>query len=235
MRLLIILVLTLTISYQGFSCECKFRDVKTELNLSKEVLVGQLTHVTNNSITVKVLKTWKGLIKEDSLTIKLGMNGDGCYRRTLYPTNEYFLIYWENGGIHYCSRTIEYVKSKDIKTLDSIFSKTLWTNDKYNSTLSRLEYSREFIIQTDKGEIDIKGKKIVYNFEGNVKTKENLPQDLNDFYPVRYFLVATKDTIFDNPCGIDYIFYVNMVHQDMTMTDKFRQKIQKKSMRVACR
>lgn len=235
MRLIIIIALTLTIGHKGLGCDCKFRDVKTELKLSKEVLVGQLADITDDSLTVKVLKTWKGSIKSDLLTIKVGVNGDGCYRRTLYPIDEYFLIYWETGGIHNCSRTIEYTKSNDIKILDSIFSKTLWTNDKYSSTLSRLEYSREFIIQTDKGEIDIKDKKIVYNFEGKVKTRENLPADLNDFYPVRYFLVATKDTISDNPCGIDYIFYVNQMHQYMIMTDKFRQKIQNKTVRAACR
>jgi hypothetical protein len=231
MRFALILVLTLTIGQKGISCECKFRDIKAELNLSKEILIGQLVKITKDSLQVKVLKTWKGQIKTDSLTI---INGDGCYRKFLFPAGEHFLIYLEPSGIHICSRTIQYTKSQDIELLDSIFNHSLWINENERMTIEKLEYKRNYIIQTDKGEIDIKDKKVIYNFEGKVKSREDLPADLNDFYPLRYFLVAPKDTIFTNPCGIDYIFYVNQVHQDMIMTGKFRQKIQNKSLRAAC-
>lgn len=102
-------------------------------------------------------------------------------------------------------------------------------------TLAKLEYKRKYVIHTDKGEINIKDKNVIYNFEGKITSRANLPADLNDFYPIRYFLVATKESISDNPCDIDYILYINQVHQDMILLEARRKKIEKKSMRRACR
>jgi hypothetical protein len=231
MKLLVTIVLTLALGTKVLSCECNFRDIKTELLLSKEIVVGKLIEVNKNALKIKVLKTWKGQIKKDSLIIMT--SGGGCYRRTTFPTNVYFLIYFEDSGIHNCSRTTEYIKSRDVKLLDSLFSRTLWVNEKEKTTLSRLEYSRQFIVHTDKGEVDIKDKKVVYNFEGKLKSKESLPADLNNFYPVRYFLVGRRDSI-DSPCEIDYIFYVNQVHKDMLLPENKRKEIERESLKLAC-
>jgi hypothetical protein len=94
MKLLATIVLTLAFGTKGLSCECnKIRDIKTELLFSKEIVVGQLIEVNKNALKIKVLKTWKGHVKEDSLIIMT--NGGGCYRRTIFPAKEYFLIYFE--------------------------------------------------------------------------------------------------------------------------------------------
>jgi len=213
---------------------CTVRDLKTELQLSEKIFVGQLIDLNRSRQEIKILKVWKGEIKTQTLAIATKPK-DGCHRRILYPTNEYFVVFLEGDGIHNCSRTMLYLESTDIKFLDSVFSKTLWVQETEKETLARLEYTRQYIIHTDKGEVDIKGKKVIFNFEGSVKPRENLPLNGNDFYPVRYFLVATKESMKNNPCGIDYIFYVNQVHQDMILGEKRRQKVERKSLRSACR
>jgi hypothetical protein len=234
MRLLLTISIIIAFVQEGYSCKCTYRDLKTDLQLSEKILVGELIDINESRQEIKILKVWKGEIKTETLTIPTEGN-DGCHRRILFPTNEYFIIFLEADGIHNCSRTTEYLKSTDVKVLDSIFSKTLWVKETERATLERLEYSRQFIIHTDKWKVDIKDKKVVFNFEGKVKSRENLPPNLNDFYPVRCFLVATKDSIKNNPCGIDYIFYVNQVHQDMILLETRRQQIEKKSLRSACR
>lgn len=102
-------------------------------------------------------------------------------------------------------------------------------------TLAKLEYTRKYVIVTNKGEIDIKGKNVLFNFEGKVIDREQLPADLNDFYPIRYYLVATGDSISNNPCGIDYVIYVNQVHQDYVLWARKSKRIERKSVRVGCR
>lgn len=232
MKLTLIVLFAVLTTSRSLSCDCKYRDLKTELEISKEIIAGQLLGVNKDFFTIKVLKTWKGTFNEDILLIPVSRD---CYGKFLYPDGQYFLIYLQDEGIHLCSRTIEYTKSQDIKHLDSLYSQTLWINKRTILTLAKLEYARKYILTTDKGEIDIKGKRVVYNFEGRMKQREDLPADLNDFYPVRYYLVATKESISDNPCGIDYIIYVNQVHQHYVLWARKSKRIERKSVRVGCR
>jgi len=234
MRLILTMAIIVALSDKAICCKCIFRDLKTDLRLSEKIFVGQLIGINNNVEVIKVLKVWKGEVPTGNLIIMPGRES-GCHRRILFPINEYFIIFLEADGIHNCSRTIEYEKSTDIKVLDSIFSKTLWVNETEKTTLATLDYTRQYIVQTDKGRIDIKGKKVVFNFEGRLMYREELPLGLNEFYQVRYFLVAAKDSIQNNPCGVDFIFYVNQVHESMILLEERRKKIEKKSIRLACR
>jgi hypothetical protein len=210
-----------------------FRDLQTELKLTKEVLIGRSIGSDEYRQKILVLKTWKGVVKSDTITIRQG--NDSCHKRLLFPANEFFLIYLDQEGIHNCSRTTGYNNAVDIKALDSIYKQSLWMNKNELTTLSEIEYARKYIIQTDKGAIDVNDKKVVYNVEGKIRSKENLPANPNDFYAVKFFLIATKDSIENNPCEIDYIVYVNQVHQDMTLLETKREKIERKSLRLACR
>lgn len=233
-KLILSVLFVLIYTIKSFGCDCKYRSLKNELETSNEVIAGQLLGVNKDFFTIKVLKTWKGNFKDDILLIPF-RNG-GCYGKFLYPEDQYFLIYLEDSGIHLCSRTITYTKSQDIQLLDSVYSQTLWINKRTMLTLAKLEYARKYVIVTNKGEIDIKGKNVVFNFEGKVIDRAQLPADLNDFYPVRYYLVATGDSISNNPCGIDYIIYVNQVHQDIIELGRKRNKhIERKSVRLSCR
>lgn len=234
MRQLSIIVIIVALGHEGYSCKCTFRDLKSQLQLSEKIIVGQLVDTRENQQKFKVLKVWKGEIKTDTLTI-VTEGKDGCYKKVLFSTDEYYVIFLEANGIHNCSRTTEYLRSTDVKVLDSIFSKTLWVRETEAATFARLEYARQFIIQTDKGQVDIRGMKVVFNFEGKVKSRTDLRSNLSDFYAVRYFLIATRDSMDDNPCGVDFIFYVTQAHQDIILSEAERKKIEMKSLRSICR
>jgi hypothetical protein len=233
MRILLIMLLIVVLRQNALSCKCTVNDLRTEIDLAEEILVGRLVAFSEDYQKILVLKTWKGKTKSDTVTVD--RSNDFCHLRRLFPENEFFLVYLDRKGIHNCGRTSRYHYTRDVEVLDSIYKQSIWMNENQVATLSELEYRRKNVVLTDKGEIDVNNKRVVYNFEGKVRTRETLPVDQNNFYPVRYFVVATKDSIGDNACSIDYILCVKQVHQDMILGETKRKRIERKSLRLACK
>ena len=152
------------IAQTGFCCECVYRDIKSDTDRSVEIIAGEVLGFSFEWITVRVMKSWKGVVKSKVYTI--ANHERGCHSRVFYPTEKYHLIYLDSEGIDVCSRTIDYTKTSDIPILDSMYVNSIWINRGEIGTLARLEYKRKYLIPTEKGMIDVRDKNVLFYFAG---------------------------------------------------------------------
>lgn len=130
------------------------------------------------------------------------------------------------------NRVIPYKNSgKHIEHINSIYGKP----SAYNRITDSLDYDKDYIVSTiNRGKIDINQKNVAYIYKKKHVKKDELREDDNLFYPMRYILIAENMTVLN--CRYDYIFYIDDTHQEPFVDDKFISKKIKllKKIKIQC-
>lgn len=206
-----------------YGCKCDFRSIVDELKLSDEILVGEVISKENNEYNIRIIKEWshRPSIKEQG-EIKIIQQKTSCTKRS-FEENRIYIFYIQNKSIHNCSRTIEFSKTNDIEWLDQEMS---LKNVFYDSDqeYEDLDYKRKhFIIDATGNHYDTKNKNVIYIFDNKLISKNEIPEDRNWFYPIRYYEIENKE--FEN---IDFIFYLDNSHQNRIGEPKLSKRLIRK-------
>ena len=88
-----------------------------------------------------------------------------------------------------------------------------------------INYKRKYIITDTNGKnYDIKDKNVIYVFKNKLISQNEIPEEINSFYPIRYYRMSEYRE-FEN---IDFIFLVDNSHQDRNGQLKLSKRILRK-------
>ena len=225
MKLVILLFLTLLFNIDSaYGCKCSLRYIVEELELSNEILVGEIINDENSKYGIRIIKEWSKIhtVRENNITY-IEQQNSSCTRRT-FELNETYLFYIQKGEIHNCSRTIEFSKTQDIQWLDQDISlQTTYYNS--STEYDEINYNRNYVITDNNGiKYDTKDKNVIYVFKNKLISKSEVPEDRNWFYPIRYYKIEEGIEV-EN---IDLIFFVDFSHQDRIGEPRLSRRILRK-------
>lgn len=200
--------------------QCEDISLKEELAMTENVAIVIGKEVVGDSVTIELIKKWKGDSIGQFLKLKYQT---GLGQEFRVDTGKVYMLFWYSGfDIDRCSRSSEFKMAHFEYQLDEEIKNYKVLNvPMYDS----IQYEKRNIFYYEGQKFDSKkGLYAFYDLDAEkLKSFENLPAETSNFYPRRFYLIDKN--IETAKKTYELVFAVSKSHQSRIITKAQKKKI----------
>lgn len=209
----LLLSLFLLSFFSSSACRCGYTSLSQEVRNNQYVFLGKVFHRQQNQFKVAVIKTWKG---EPADTLELIQDGSSCEKwRPIY--GDYYVFFINGNAVHDCSFTRPYRKAEYMEQLERELGRRAGIKEGLGPLVDSLEIDRKFMLETNLGMIDMRGKDVMFWVDDNKASYDRAMKLMYKSLDEPFFVIA-KDTDIKGHT-YDYILYFNHKEDRKTVRD----------------
>lgn len=200
-----IVAIFLSLGLSGVAQNCDISPLDKEIYMTENIALVTTGEVRNDSVSVSVVKKWKG----DSVPAHFMIKQEGILSKYFrLDSGKTYMLFWFHGfGVDRCSRTAEFKYTHFEYKLDELLKGGELIN---KSAYDSLTYAKANIFKTTSGQLfdRTKGNYAFYDVNaGELKEWDELPKETSYLFPLRYYIVdnniKTASTTYDVVFAVD--------------------------------